>query len=243
MADRDDILPDLDEARAEIAAIGLRRYSVTLRARTWTGGDPGIGTAADVDLPLIPAPRTRQLTSAEIANSGGTYEKGDYRVDKITPGYSALDSGLVRHTGTGTGKVTPSTSVPTSGVWVGSWAYVVQVLSPTTFRYSTDGGTTWSGTMSIAPSVSTPGPHALPTGVSLAFSGTFNTGDSYSFTGESGGYTPIQLKQMTASDGQDVVVILTGDDGIPRSCMQVGELAFDRAFGYRFVVRPRRESP
>ena len=93
MTTRDEVLPDLDEARAIIAGEGLRRYSVTIRVRTWSAGRIGGGTATNADLVLSPAPRVRVLSSREIAASGGTYEEGDYRIDKITPAYSAPTTG------------------------------------------------------------------------------------------------------------------------------------------------------
>lgn len=87
MAVRDNILVPLDAARSIIAGLGLRRYTVTVRRRAWSGGQPGAGTATNTDLVLSPTPRVRTLAPREVAASGGTYEEGDYRVDKITPAF------------------------------------------------------------------------------------------------------------------------------------------------------------
>jgi hypothetical protein len=94
MADvRSDVLPDLDEARALIDELGLRRYSVTIRRRQWSGGKPGLGTATNTDLVLSPRPRVREISVREVAGSGGTFESGDFRIDKITPRYTAPTTG------------------------------------------------------------------------------------------------------------------------------------------------------
>lgn len=87
MAVRDNILVPLDAARGIIAGLGLRRYAVTIRRRAWSGGAPGAGTATNTDIVLSPTPRVRALAPREVAGSGGTYEDGDYRVDKITPAF------------------------------------------------------------------------------------------------------------------------------------------------------------
>ena len=88
MTVRDNVLVPLDAARAVIAGLGLRRYAVTVRTRTWSGGAPGAGDASNADLVLTPTPRVRALSTREVASSGGTFESGDYRIDKITPAYA-----------------------------------------------------------------------------------------------------------------------------------------------------------
>lgn len=90
---RDDVLPDLDGARAEVDATGLRRYAVTIRTRTWSGGAPGVGTATNSDLPITPRPRVRDLSAREVASSGGTFSAGDMRLDRITPRYTTPTTG------------------------------------------------------------------------------------------------------------------------------------------------------
>lgn len=88
MTVRDNVLVPLDAARGVIAGLGLRRYAVTVRTRTWSGGAPGAGTATNADRVLSPTPRVRAVSPREVAASGGTFEAGDYRIDKITPAYA-----------------------------------------------------------------------------------------------------------------------------------------------------------
>lgn len=82
---RDDLLPVVDEMRQIPDDLGLRRYSVFFRVRTWSGGKPGLGDPKDVDTYIVPKPKVRQLSTKEVAESAGTYEAGDYMIDKITP--------------------------------------------------------------------------------------------------------------------------------------------------------------
>lgn len=93
MSLRDEILPDLDELRDLANEFGLRRYSLTLRTRTWSGGQPGMGTPTDTDVVVDPPPKVRLLTTKEIADSGGTYQKGDFKVEKMTPRYTSPTAG------------------------------------------------------------------------------------------------------------------------------------------------------
>jgi hypothetical protein len=86
---RDNILPILDNARGIVANLGLRRYSVTIRRRTWSGSKPGLGIATNDDLVLTPTPRVRLVSAREIASSGGTYQEGDFRIDRITPRFTS----------------------------------------------------------------------------------------------------------------------------------------------------------
>ena len=93
MSIRDDLLPVVDQLRQLPDDFGLRRYTVTIRRRVWSGGAPGLGTPANTDLVLTPKPKVRQLSSREVADSGGTYEMGDYELSRITPRYSSPTTG------------------------------------------------------------------------------------------------------------------------------------------------------
>ena len=86
---RDGLLKIADSLRALPNTFGLRRYSVTLRTRKWSGGKPGSGTATVTDVVLTPPPKVRVLKTEEVASSGGTYRDGDLMVEKITPKYDA----------------------------------------------------------------------------------------------------------------------------------------------------------
>jgi hypothetical protein len=89
MALRDNLLPVANTLRAKAEAFGVRRYSVTVRQRTWSGGRPGLGTMTPTDLTLSPRPRVRAVSSREIAASGGTFTQGDLRIGPITPSNGA----------------------------------------------------------------------------------------------------------------------------------------------------------
>jgi hypothetical protein len=145
MSLRDDLLPVVNGLRDLPGDFGLRRYSVTLVRRTYAErvGDGSIPTAASVT--LSPAPRVRVVSTREVAESGGTYQDGDLRVDRITPRLA-------------------------------------------------DG---------------------------------------------SGGYAPSDLDYESTTDRDEVVIVLTGDDGVSREGTLVKK-NFDRAFGYSLVVRLKR---
>jgi hypothetical protein len=90
---RDQLLPVVDLVRKLPAQFGLRRYTVTLRTRTWSGSYSGEGTPTDVDVLLTPTPRVEVLSTKDVASSGGTYREGDFRVTAITPRYTAPTTG------------------------------------------------------------------------------------------------------------------------------------------------------
>lgn len=97
---RDSLLPVVDALRQLPNSFGLRRYSVAIRSRTWSGNYPGELTPTDTDTVINPPPRVRNVSPEEVASSGGTYEAGDYMIEAITPSYTSL-------TGT-TGGYTPA---------------------------------------------------------------------------------------------------------------------------------------
>ncbi|MEL6346883.1 MAG: hypothetical protein AAFV53_27470 [Myxococcota bacterium] len=84
---RDDIIPVIDEGRRLADELGLRRQTVVIRTRTWSGSEVGRGTPTDVDLTLSPTPKVRRLALRIIAASGGTFEQGDRQVTKISATY------------------------------------------------------------------------------------------------------------------------------------------------------------
>lgn len=86
MSLRADIIPLIDEV-LEITGpdeLDIRPSRLTIRTRTWSGGRVGDGTTEDSDLELPQKYRIREVTSREIATSGGRFEVGDVRV-KVTP--------------------------------------------------------------------------------------------------------------------------------------------------------------
>ncbi len=84
---RDSLLAIVDCARQTVADMGIFRYSVTLRTRTWSGTYPGEGSPTDVDAIITPRPRVKVMSTQDVASSGGTYREGDFKIDMITPRY------------------------------------------------------------------------------------------------------------------------------------------------------------
>ena len=85
---RDDLIPCVDSARDIINDFGLRPYVVLMRTRTWSGTQPGDGTATDVDVAIAPVPKVSHPSPRLIANSGGTIQEGDRMVSKISASYT-----------------------------------------------------------------------------------------------------------------------------------------------------------
>jgi uncharacterized protein YjdB len=93
MTIRDNALPKFNRARAKIQQVGLRRYSVTLRRRIWSGGRVGEGDVTNEDIVITPSPKVRLAkplaTQMEyIMTSGGTIRTRVYEIDKITPRFT-----------------------------------------------------------------------------------------------------------------------------------------------------------
>lgn len=97
MSLRDDLLPVFDDTRGVIEDLGLRRFSVTLRRRTWSGGSVGAGVPTNDDIVISPTPRVRfkspfAAQMSGILTAGGKIEDRYFAIDKITPAWS--DNGL-----------------------------------------------------------------------------------------------------------------------------------------------------
>jgi hypothetical protein len=92
------MLPVFDRLRAKTGPNGfdIRPTALTVVTRRWTSGTVGVdpedlGTPGFTDSRLeLPAVyKVRQVTTREIASSGGRYETGSVRVGPITPSYAA----------------------------------------------------------------------------------------------------------------------------------------------------------
>jgi hypothetical protein len=94
------MLPVFDRLRAKTGPSGfdIRPTSLAIVTRRWTSGVVGVTPddatlAAYVDtrrqLPAVY--KVRQLTTREIASSGGRYEAGDVRLGPITPAYTNVN--------------------------------------------------------------------------------------------------------------------------------------------------------
>lgn len=86
---RDDLIPVVDDARSILADLGMRRHTVVLRRRTWSGGVVGSGSTTDLDLELTPAPKVIDLGTRISLSLPSLYEFGDKRVEKISATYSS----------------------------------------------------------------------------------------------------------------------------------------------------------
>lgn len=103
MSVRDSILPAIDAAQAVIASLGLQRFAVTLRRRSWSGTRIGDGTPTNQDIVLSPTPTVEfkspfreQMTG--IMTSGGTIRDRYYQISDITPQYTKLDGSIGGYT-------------------------------------------------------------------------------------------------------------------------------------------------
>lgn len=88
MSFRQSILAPLDSVRSILGPDGLdmRRTTCTIRTRSYPSGrrnsrDPYV----DSDLALNPWYRIRQVTTREVATSGGRLQSGDVIIEQITP--------------------------------------------------------------------------------------------------------------------------------------------------------------
>jgi hypothetical protein len=94
------MLPVFDRLRAKTGPSGfdIRPTSLTIVTRAWTSGtvgvepdDPKATPYVDTRLELPTVYKVRQVTTREIASSGGRYETGSVRVGPITPAYVNAD--------------------------------------------------------------------------------------------------------------------------------------------------------
>lgn len=96
---REDLIPVVDSIRREIVdqAAGLRLEAVVVRRRTWSGGQPGLGTATDEDVVLDPVPKVRPPEPRLRSREPGKFEDGDLVVDKVSLTHTrdVLDGGTL----------------------------------------------------------------------------------------------------------------------------------------------------
>lgn len=92
MTIRNAVLPILDVWRGRLDTVfGLRRYDVALLMREWPAGTiPGAHgvSPTETTIPLLVGggrPRIEQISTREIAASGGLYQDRDIRIGPFTP--------------------------------------------------------------------------------------------------------------------------------------------------------------
>lgn len=69
------------------AGFDVTTNQLTVRTRVWSGGLRGLGTTTDTDVVVNQKYPIREVSSLEIAGSGGRYEQGDLKVGPITPAW------------------------------------------------------------------------------------------------------------------------------------------------------------
>lgn len=92
---RDALLPVVDQIRGIPAQLGLYRFTVTVRVRTWVGGRPGTrgATSTDVDTSIKIGggkydPKVAKLSSKDVVASSGKYTDADLKIGPLTPAYT-----------------------------------------------------------------------------------------------------------------------------------------------------------
>jgi hypothetical protein len=94
------MLPVFDRLRAKTGPTGfdIRPTSLTVVTRRWTSGLVGVEPSdlvspafTDSRLELPSVFKVRQMSTREIASSGGRYEAGDAKLGPITPAYTKAD--------------------------------------------------------------------------------------------------------------------------------------------------------
>lgn len=94
------MLPVFDRLRAKTGPSGfdIRPTSLAIITRRWASGtvgvapdDPSSPAHRDTRLELPAVYKVRQVTTREIASSGGRYEAGDVKLGPITPAYTNAD--------------------------------------------------------------------------------------------------------------------------------------------------------
>jgi hypothetical protein len=87
---RDDLITLVDEIREDIIddLAELRLHTVRTVLRTWTGAQPGLGTATDTKVDLAPKPRVRAPSPRLVTAAPGKFEEGDRVVDRVSATYT-----------------------------------------------------------------------------------------------------------------------------------------------------------
>lgn len=257
---RDDLLGVVDELRDLPDEFGIRRFqAVTLRRRKWSGGSPGLGTATNVDLVLSPVPRVRILSTAEVLASEGSYEQGDYQVDKITPRY--LDGTTYGGYYPTAQLATPTapTIAPQGTVGMTPYGYkIIPLKGTTTCGSVSPQGVTSTGNATLSATnynrvswTAISGAtsylvYRTATMGSPATTGLLGetAGTSFNDTGIAGDGTVaappcLQLFVAATATDEDTCLLMTGDDGEVRE-FYLKSANFDRPFGYTLIVGKTR---
>lgn len=145
MTVRDRFLVLADRLRKIPGKFGIRRHSVSIRVRTWSGSRVGLGTKTDVTTAIkvgkdLYNPNVVEVDVRDVVASGGKYQAGDFKVGPISHEYSyqAVTYGY------SVGEVNPDTGASPKEVLYklegngfpsdGQWCELVEESSLTDFR-------------------------------------------------------------------------------------------------------------
>jgi hypothetical protein len=85
MSFRTSLLPIADSVRKIRGALDMAMLQLTIITRVWSGGYRDSGTPVDTPLVISAWYKSREVSSREVASSGGNYEKEDIVLGPITP--------------------------------------------------------------------------------------------------------------------------------------------------------------
>lgn len=76
----------LQVTRPYLASLGFRTNTVSMVTRAWTAkpGSQGATYTESTPLEIYPIPRVRAMSEEDVASSGGKYQSGDLRVDRLS---------------------------------------------------------------------------------------------------------------------------------------------------------------
>ena len=135
MSFRTDALSIVDAARAIAGPNGLdvRTSKLAIVTRTWSGGRLGMGTSSDARLELAQIYKIKDVSSKEVAGSGGRYQQEDIRVGPITPAYSGggYTPAQLAPTGANGKEILYELTGPNSGLYS-----LVECCTDSAFHYS-----------------------------------------------------------------------------------------------------------
>lgn len=79
-----DLLGVTDDILGVRDTIGAVIYPIYLTTRTWSGTEPGDGTATDVDTQILPSPSVKDLSHDWDSLKGGNAQQGDLLLQYIS---------------------------------------------------------------------------------------------------------------------------------------------------------------
>jgi TRAP-type mannitol/chloroaromatic compound transport system permease large subunit len=79
-----DLIPNLNTILGARDDIGVALKTVKIVTRTWTGAEPGDGTAAEVAVQMLPTPHIVEYGHDAEISSGGAVRAGDIKLKSIS---------------------------------------------------------------------------------------------------------------------------------------------------------------